>query len=1156
MISTVPFQAETGASTKQGELVKALTSAWEKKNSKTARAGGVSLMALSLAACGSSSDDTAAITQADVDAAVAAANAAAAEAATAAAAAAAADKASALAAADAAAAEAQAAAVAAAETAAADAATAAANAAAAEAAAAAATAAAASEAAAVAVVQAQLDTLQAAYDALTAAVTDELDTDDNTPTLSVSDDAVTATSTTLNSGDIIVDGQSTDSDTLTVTLTGDFANTPTVVNIETVTFNIAETLASGNNELSVAVDNISGATIVFDVTADDSLITNLAVTGADTNTYTASSEFSTIAMTTATDADIVLNVNADASVSTTGAADDLTISGGTDYDVTLTASAATEDLVVTGAAVDITTASIAGTVTVDAAETAAVDAAAAAGAVSITAGTTATVTDLSAAAAAVTVTGGTDVTIGTTAGTDLTVSAGEEANITATSTGDVVVTSTNNASVTVNSATGDVTVTAGASETGGALTTNAVNAALAEGTVTVTSSDDTAIAAAAAATVAATAVGTLSINATAATTVTADNTGADAGDDVTLTDTNSATSITVTSVGNVATTAALAALETGSFTIAEASTIDLTGASDAAVTITATDDLTATLTLAAAGAVATVNAVNGGNDLVITVDEAENISGDTFTTSGTGTTVLLLDNDGTSDITEVSTDIIVALGDTFDTTTLTAADSGQTLRLDEDQTGTVIVTADTAANTDNSITFSTVSTNAATAIAALTVTDYATVNIDSANSTVTFSGVLSGDQLATVDLAGDNAISFGTTSIANTATTPTAVTVDASDMTAALTLDLNGASGGVETVEGSSVGDDIDATAVSNSGDAYVINTNAGADTITVSAGANSTISAGAGIDTIEMAGAADVTVDGGTGIDTLSIAAGVDLSSSTLSLTSVEQIELTGGGVTQTLAASYISGLSFIIAEDGTGTANLTVSMDQLAVDLSGLGFASSFATGTDTITVDASVLGLGATIVGSAADDVITGSGATDSITAGEAADIVDGGAGADVIVLTETTAANDVVHFDAVSEGSAATGAGGTFSGFDVITGFGTLAAAGAGADDIDVAGITVAATEFELADQDDATAAADDLADSEYTDVDAVIAFLSGGGSSVVDNGVVDDYVVAVTFSDFTALYGIADDNDNTVEVGEVTLLGTVDAVLAAGDFITA
>ena len=58
MISTGAFQIEMAASDKQDTLVNKLVSAWEKKNAKVARAGGVSLMALSLAACGSDSDST------------------------------------------------------------------------------------------------------------------------------------------------------------------------------------------------------------------------------------------------------------------------------------------------------------------------------------------------------------------------------------------------------------------------------------------------------------------------------------------------------------------------------------------------------------------------------------------------------------------------------------------------------------------------------------------------------------------------------------------------------------------------------------------------------------------------------------------------------------------------------------------------------------------------------------------------------------------------------------------------------------------------------------------------------------------------------------------------------------------------------------------
>ena len=56
MISTGTFLNGMDASNKQSALVKKLVAAWEKKNTKAARAGGVSLMALSLAACGD--DDT------------------------------------------------------------------------------------------------------------------------------------------------------------------------------------------------------------------------------------------------------------------------------------------------------------------------------------------------------------------------------------------------------------------------------------------------------------------------------------------------------------------------------------------------------------------------------------------------------------------------------------------------------------------------------------------------------------------------------------------------------------------------------------------------------------------------------------------------------------------------------------------------------------------------------------------------------------------------------------------------------------------------------------------------------------------------------------------------------------------------------------------
>lgn len=53
MISTGAFQNEMDATIKQETLAEKFARVWEKKNTKAARAGGVSLMALSLAACGS-----------------------------------------------------------------------------------------------------------------------------------------------------------------------------------------------------------------------------------------------------------------------------------------------------------------------------------------------------------------------------------------------------------------------------------------------------------------------------------------------------------------------------------------------------------------------------------------------------------------------------------------------------------------------------------------------------------------------------------------------------------------------------------------------------------------------------------------------------------------------------------------------------------------------------------------------------------------------------------------------------------------------------------------------------------------------------------------------------------------------------------------------
>jgi len=67
MISTGAFLNEMDASNKQPSTAEKFAAVWESKNAKAARAGGVSLMALSLAACGSSSSTTTTTTTTTTD---------------------------------------------------------------------------------------------------------------------------------------------------------------------------------------------------------------------------------------------------------------------------------------------------------------------------------------------------------------------------------------------------------------------------------------------------------------------------------------------------------------------------------------------------------------------------------------------------------------------------------------------------------------------------------------------------------------------------------------------------------------------------------------------------------------------------------------------------------------------------------------------------------------------------------------------------------------------------------------------------------------------------------------------------------------------------------------------------------------------------------
>jgi Ca2+-binding RTX toxin-like protein len=420
MITTGAFLSEMSASEKQKTLVNKLVSAWEKKNSKTARAGGTSLMALSLAACGGSSDkeytaaELATATSEGKLAGIASVDTTADDAAAVLAAVKLVD--------------ASATTVTAVASNATTAATTAAETAASTAAALVKT----TTDATLATLQSTYDalvattaTLQASYDALIAPKTSALTTATDTLVGASGNDAFTGAAGTVAAADTIIDATTTDSDTLTITDTaslGAFTST----NIETVSLNLNSLSA-----LTVDAQNFTGIT-TLNVTRGDVSIGGSVFSGNKAITVN-KVDAAGIAKIVVGAGTTTVDINAEAAIAATGSAglivdaDTATGNVTVDMNATINAAASTGTVEIDGAvyttvaerakASEINAASAAtvnvsadvtGTVTVNAAKASTILVSDAQGGATITGGststadTTITVVDVDASGATIT----------------------------------------------------------------------------------------------------------------------------------------------------------------------------------------------------------------------------------------------------------------------------------------------------------------------------------------------------------------------------------------------------------------------------------------------------------------------------------------------------------------------------------------------------------------------------------------------------------------------------------------------------------------------------------------------------------------------------------------------------------------------------------
>jgi len=595
------------------------------------------------------------------------------------------------------------------------------------------------------------------------------------------------------------------------------------------------------------------------------------------------------------------------------------------------------------------------------------------------------------------------------------------------------------------------------------------------------------------------------------------------GSDVTLTVGTDSTGITVDSTSvsettddgtTLTITADAADIGAG---ITDIDTVNLT-MNGTASTVTLDDEVAAftasataaaqTLDITAIDNLGTAGGTLSGSQIITMTATTDNVDGAVLSSDGAVTHVLNLSTIQTADVdlSSVDTDIRIELGTAMavgGTGTFTLA-NGATI-------------ASEAANTTNT------TYTASTAVAGVTLdlTDAA----NSADFIFTNIGTV------TVTAEADN-------------TTATTVTVDS---------DTAGTQGAI-LITGSKdivLHGDTDASSVTSSGFTGDL-------TATLSATVD-TITSGSGDDGF-TAYNGDFTVNAGAGDDTLTIGS-IDLSDDTVSISGVEVIAV--GTADAVLLQGQLSGTETVTGS--TGTLEIEGAATDDTIDVSGFtnGLTQSV-DGNGLISIDA---GAGAdTLTGGSTNNMFLAGAGADTINAGGGQDIIVGGTGGDSIVLTETTSAGDFVVYTALADWAGSVGAaGGTFSGYDVITGFTTgtdklrFDSSLTAGDTTAAVGVIIAADDISASTA--ASTALNDLSAAEFTDVDAVLAYindasiLAAGGTFTYTNGADELLTVTDAASGTSAIYHV-DSTDATITATEVSLVATVDAIVAAADIVIA